>query len=327
MKYNYVIFLPKNDFYWTSYSDLSQLDNCKVFRDIKARSKLLSFFCRIHHSQKINDIIELPFKSLWYKTFYDISFQEERPLCFVFFMGILEPLWKRKFVEYLRKQYPNAKFIGYYADLVNAPHRIVLNKPEILSPLFDKLINYDKEDASKYGMLYYPTAYSNVAKVEDCRETNDVYFLGKAKDRLGKILSIYEQLTSVGLKCDFYLTGVPKAYRMQMKGLNYIEYMSYKDNIKHIQSSRCILELMQNGAVGYTIRTWESVQFDKCLITDNLSLLKSDFYNDQYISFIKDGFVDVNYVKKYKKYNNPLKTKIRPEGFLNFIEKRLTEET
>lgn len=326
MKYNYVFFLPNNDYYWICYSDLAQLDNCKVFRDIKNQIPILSVFSRIHLSQKINNIIELPFKSLWHETFYDISFTQKRPLCFVFFVGILEPLWKRKFVEYLKRKYPEAKFVGYYADLVNAPHRILLNKPEVISHFFDLLINYDREDASKYGMLYYPTSYSNIAKIEN-NEICDVYFLGKAKDRLKKIFSIYEQLTLAGLKCDFYLVGVPEESKVQKKGLNYIDNMPYNENLRHIQSSRCILELLQKGAVGYTVRTWESIQFDKGLITDNLGILSSNYYNEHFVSVIKDGVVDVDYVKGYKAFRNPLKEKIRPKEFLLFLEKCLTEQS
>ncbi|MCQ2107994.1 MAG: hypothetical protein MJZ05_04435 [Fibrobacter sp.] len=326
MKYNHIIFLPRNDFYWVCYSDLSQLDNCKLFRDIKTRSPFFSFLSRIHHSQKINNLIDLPFKSIWYKSFYDISFPKKRPLCFTFFVGILEPQWKRKFIEFLRKKYPTAKFVGYYTDLVNAPHRIVLNKPEAISSLFDELINYDREDAVKYGMSYYPTTFSNVVKSEACGKKKDVYFLGKAKDRFEKIISVFNQLTSSGLKCDFYLVDVPEEKRILKEGLHYIKYMSYEDNLNHIQNSRCILELMQSGAVGYTIRTWESIQFDKCLITDNLGLFNTEYYDNRYVSFINQEIVDVDYIKNYKRFNNPLKTKIRPKGFLSFIENLLTKE-
>ena len=60
-----------------------------------------------------------------------------------------------------------------------------------------------------YGWIYYPLVYSEV-HVEDDNDIpeSDVYFVGKAKDRLSEIISFFEKCDAAGLKCDFHLVDV-----------------------------------------------------------------------------------------------------------------------
>lgn len=65
-----------------------------------------------------------------------------------------------------------------------------------------------------YGWVYYPLVYSEV-HIEDNNDIpeSDVYFVGKAKDRLSEIISFFEKCDAAGLKCDFHIVGVPKRIR------------------------------------------------------------------------------------------------------------------
>ena len=48
--------------------------------------------------------------------------------------------------------------------------------------------------------------------------------------------------------------------------------------LQFIQESRCILEIVKNGQVGFTMRTMEALFFERKLITNNLEILEADFY-------------------------------------------------
>ena len=74
--------------------------------------------------------------------------------------------------------------------------------------------------------------------------------------------------------------------------------MSYLRMLKYSVSSRCLLEINQEGALGYTSRFLEAVMYDIKLITDNLSVLDSKFYNPRNIQYINDvNEIDPEFVK------------------------------
>ena len=61
----------------------------------------------------------------------------------------------------------------------------------------------------------------------------------------------------------------------------------------HSVNARCILEINQENADGYTSRFLEAIMFNKRIITDNESVKLSEFYSDKNIQIITD-YTDVN---------------------------------
>ena len=97
----------------------------------------------------------------------------------------------------------------------------------------------------------------------------------------------------------FYITNVPKERQIVRDGIKYAsKNMSYLRMLKYSVSSRCLLEINQEGALGYTSRFLEAVMYDIKLITDNLSVLDSKFYNPRNIQYINDvNEIDPEFVK------------------------------
>jgi len=226
------------------------------------------------------------------------------------------------YIRYLRRKFPEAKFVCYYTDIIST----LDNKPEEIRSLFDLILTYDKEDARTYNLYYFPTSFSNYdlidnKKVEPC----DVLFLGKAKDRLSKIYKVYQNLESQGINCTFFLVGVPPKEQIKHKGISYLDCpMDYETYLHHVKKCRCILEIEQNGAVGETLRTWEAINYNKALLTDNSGIINSTFYDSHYVRMIDDeGNVDIGFVKSYHEYENPLKDNIRPIKLLEYIQSKL----
>lgn len=58
---------------------------------------------------------------------------------------------------------------------------------------FDLVLSYDYNDAKRYDILYYPTPYSAIPVESVTNPDNDVYFLGKGKNRLTEIIDAYER--------------------------------------------------------------------------------------------------------------------------------------
>ena len=85
------------------------------------RSPAIQWLYCIHHNKKLNGIVNLPGKSLWYKALwrnlYKASFTEEKTVCF-----IVDPLFfinnnAGPYLMYLRKKMQDAKFVMFFTDL------------------------------------------------------------------------------------------------------------------------------------------------------------------------------------------------------------------
>ena len=60
-------------------------------------------------------------------------------------------------------------------------------------------------------------------------------------------------------------------------------------------SSKAVLDIVQDGQVGLTIRTMETICYRKKLITNNTDVINYDFYNPDNIFVIgKDDINDLN---------------------------------
>lgn len=321
-QYNYVIFQTASEYFKISYSDLQKRNDVIYIDHFKPNKlKVKKLIHRIQHSKKINSIIELPLKKVWYPSYFRNSFDNNLPLCFIVNARLMQYSYLQEYILYLKKQYNNAKFVCFYQDLVETHPGA---EPYKILDLFDLTLSYDKGDVEKFGLIYHPTVFSNfIVENDNSIAKSDIYFIGLAKDRLKLILDVFIQLKKEGLICDFHLSGVPPSKQIEEEGLNYIDKMSYKDNLKRVVRTKCILEIVQGKAKGSTIRTWEAIMYDKKLLTNNLSIVEDFYYDNNYISLLDGNKTDVEFIKHSNSYINPYKNQISPNNLLEFITQQL----
>lgn len=320
-QYNYVIFQTSSDYYRISYSDLKNQRNVMYIDSLRPKnSKIKKTLYRIHHSKKINSILELPAKKIWYPSYFINPFKDNLPICFIFNARWMQYPYLQDYVLYLKYIY-NAKFVCFYQDLVDTHPGA---EPDKVINLFDLVLSYDKIDAEKYGLVYHPTVYSNYKVDYDLNiPESDLYFVGLAKDRLDQILEIFYQCKEQGVVCDFYLSGVPPHRQIKEDGLNYIDKMSYIENLKHVLRTKCILEILQGNAKGSTVRTWEAIMYDKKILTNNFSVIEDFYFDRNYIRLLEDDNINKKFIKDESSYINPYKKHISPNRLLDFITDRL----
>lgn len=307
MHYNYVFFnsadntrkKDNNGYYTICVEDLNKLANVHV---VSYPVDYAYYFIRclfsIHMSPRINKFISLPFKEKWYPYYFKNPFKNNKPICFVIASSYITP----RYVSYLRKYYPNCKIVKLHRDLAKIVYKCSPEWNEKLArELIDIRMSYDQGEAKKNNWEYFSEFES---KIEIDRDPNypiaDVFFAGKAKDRLPKLMKIYKLLTSAGLKCEYYLTGVDDKDKEILPGITYSNtFMPYRDMLYKTVNSRIVLEINQGGAVGYTSRFLEAVMYNKKLVTDNIYIKQSKFYNESNILCIDD--IDekiINFIKK-----------------------------
>lgn len=322
MKYNYVIFGSDADYHRVSYNDIAKSSQAKyIYRRIDSQNKFLTNLYRLHTSPITNRFFKLPGQKIWNKMAFRGRFDENKPICFVFF--VKKRLFENGLVEYLRKKYPDCKVVLFCQDLI--AHALPYRTKEICAKM-DICLSFDHADAEKYGMYYYPLVYSPYDVPEDDSiEESDVYFVGKAKDRLPQILATYEKLRDAGLKCDFYITGVKPEDQKYADEITYGNQMPYIENLKHIKKTKCLLEIMQGGGHGYTLRACEAIMYDKKMITNNPEIKNAPFFHPDRISvFEKAEEMDVDFILREPAVANyGWKENLSPLKMLEYIDERL----
>lgn len=324
-KHNFVIFGAAEPFFEIAYADAVQLPNVRYYREpvrSKRASGLLNRLYRLHLSAKLNDLAGLPFKQIWLGRHFENDFEQHRPLCFVFFSNWVKTM-SYGFPEYLRKHYPGAKLVCYFQDLIAKKKYTDI---EQVKKTFDLVMSFDPKEAGEYGISYHPLVYSADPETDVSQPPeSDVFFLGLAKNRLPTILKAYETLREGGLSCRFFLAGVKKADQLYKEDIRYITHMSYQDNLREVKGTRCMLEVMQTGGHGYTLRMMEAVAYNKKMITNNPEIHKAPFFSAELIQqFNAPDKIDPAFVHTetaLKAYPN--KEVISPVELLRFIDAKV----
>ena len=323
--YNFTIFSTTSDYYDAAYHDITNLSNVDYIRNIFETNSIFLKICfKINYYFQGKIFPSNPLKSILNRFLFKSKFDNDHPICFVFTERVLF-LYNYGFIDFLRTSHPNAKFVCYLQDIGETVENVHL---ESIFNEFDLSISYDKREAEKYNILYYPTPYSFYPFKEKKKlQQSDVFFVGRAKNRLNDIIKSYEKLTQMGLSCDFHITDVDPKNQKYSEVINYNTRLTYKENLEHVKNTKCILEVMQKGATGYSLRTWEAIFYDKLLLTNNKTINQAPFYNNKYI-FIYESSKDFDerfHVNSKMRINYYYKEKLNPKYFLDFIEINLKQ--
>lgn len=335
--YNFIIIGYNSNMYQRSYADIinlhnvqylpEQLDPNKSFNCLLTKlNKLTYILYKIHNSNKIHNFINLPLKKLWFKYYIPEKFDKNSNIVFLFF-GRQLFLLEYGYIDYLKKQYPNSKFVCFFQDLIKTHKDVNLKKT---MEIFDLIISFDQNDSKEYGIQYFPLVNSAARIDLDSEfEYSDVYFLGYAKDRLHDIISAYEVLSALNLKCSFYVVDAKNDEIKYPDKIKYISGMSYDDNLKHISKTKCLLELMQKEGRGYTQRMMEAIMYDKLIITNNPTVNHAPFFNPLNIlqySDIESIANDLTFFHNFERsVDHQYKDNISPIKLLQFITENLKE--
>lgn len=319
LSHSYLICNEGNSFYNTAFSDVKKLEQVFYYPTyLHGLSWINKLIVRLNYSYNINRYIREPFR--WYVRrclFRDFLMKSHMP-CLIF-IGNFH--LHQSLLPYLKQQYPKLRLVLYLGDLVSTKSQLNL---DYAHTLFDLIVSYDQADANKYQLEYYPTPYSLMSNIEEGSPNQyDIYFCGKAKNRYDEIIKMYKHFVSQGLKCDFYLYDVLKNRRIAGDGLHYDVPMSYIENIQQLNKSKAILEIMQQGAVGYTPRLWEAIMYNKYLITNNESVTTSSYYSPDSMFLTYEYLSAKRDISKPLVYPQSLKDALSPIYFLSFIDAQL----
>lgn len=324
-KIHFTIFSYEIDYWRYVYADIIDLPNVTyITNPIKhyCKSPILRALYSLHSNPHINRFCKLPFLQLWDKYLFNQTDTNGMFQCFIFMMRWLKPKHEHIFKK-LKQRHPDAFIIVYFEDIVKSGNGSL--DMSLLDRYADLVISYDQHDADNYGFLYYPTfmSYKKDLTIINGDPQNDIMFIGTAKQRHDEIISSFRHFNKLGLKCDYVVSDLHQKATKE-KNLSYIKHIKpYAWYLKHLINSKCLLEILQEGASGYTLRTWEAILYNKILITNNKNILHAPFYNPKQFLYYND-IKEIQPQQLHKIIErNSYADKISPINFLQFISQNL----
>ncbi len=185
---------------------------------------------------------------------------------------------------------------------------------------------FDPEDAQNFDIIALPQVYPSPPAGDVSLEItpqSDIYFVGYDKGRIEEIATLAECFESLGLSTDIRVRAdenSPKDPRYSRfyteRVLNYHRAagMSYLDSVRALLGSRAVLDIVQQGQAGMTLRALEAMFLKRKVITTNLSVKEEPFYHssrifilgydnmESLVDFIGSDFepVEPNILRRYE---------------------------
>lgn len=290
---------------------------------------------RLHLNPRINRLIPLPGKGLWgWNIINDIKKHANGShLCILMLENWLRMESALGMLPKLRKTFPSAKIVCFAQDLITRiddMYTLQHTDTEYVKEYCDLFITFDTNDARKYNLRYFPTVFSTPCNICDTsRNHYGMYFLGRDKGRVKLLAELKERAVMNNLSCNFIILDNEGTPSTRTEGLHYTSRpLTYRENLQNVVHSDCVVEILQKNAASPTFRLWEAISFNKKLLTNNISIKSSPFYDARYIStFSSLDDIDWEFIKNISKPafpdKNPFDEQIKPASLIRFMESSL----
>ena len=161
---------------------------------------------------------------------------------------------------------------------------------------------FDSKEAVMYGLKYYTQMYKwpdAIQTNDEETDTNDVFFIGQDKGRSEVLSKTISLLKEAGAKLDIHILQDSTTSKFStLREFHTKEIMPYEEVLHRIQNSKCILEIVQAGQSGLSIRAMEAMFLNKKLITNNTCIKDTDFYNQNNI-LVVDESTNQSIIRKF----------------------------
>lgn len=200
----------------------------------------------------------------------------------------------------------NNRVIVILRNIINDNYReeVVLYYREMID-----FYSFDMADCNKFKIKKYNqycSGYEQLQVTITNDEIFDLYFLGLDKGRVENVTKIVESLPLYSSNVIFIYNPIDFFDFIQKKiGCKKFNYIPYKKHLSYILESKVILDIVQDGQSGITMRTLEAIISNKKVITNNKNILNEKFYNEKQI-FIVDDFENLPIDKICEFIDTPL---------------------
>ena len=211
-----------------------------------------------------------------------------------------------RMLEWLKIKHPEKRLILWYWN-ERSSSGLKRDLPKWLEQW-----SFSESDCEEFGyrhntQFFFDCFAKDAAECRSRKRNNaapKVFFIGRDKERGRIIAEIADTLRKVGAEVTLEIapniTGPFKIYREKL-----LKLLPYWQVIDRVKESDVLLDYTLNPSTGLSLRCMESLFFGKKLITNNRTILKTDFYSPSNIyvlgedkrdlrQFLKDPTADVD---------------------------------
>jgi hypothetical protein len=199
---------------------------------------------------------------------------------------------------------------------------------------FNNFFVFEKKDLIKcdYRLLSCTNFYFDFDKKNQQQFKNEIdfYFLGSHHEsRINDIIEFKKKCDIKGYSSNFEIVINKKDVKWKkLYSLNNINCLSktlpFKNYIEQIRKSKIIIDFVIDEHLGLSFRVFESIKYEKKLITTNKSIVNYDFYNPNNIFIfdrknIKNEDINAFINSDYQKLPLELVEKYSFKNWMNYI--------
>lgn len=225
-------------------------------------------------------------------------------------------------IKYIQERFPKIRIIVYYYNQIHDCsflHRILSTGIEVWS--------FDHRDCKEYNLRYNPQFYfrdivftKEYPKIINSKDVVfDLIFIGKDKGRMPLLMKLNEYLGKRGITlflgiCPDKKTRYPRKYKPFL-----IKHIPYSHYLGYLQYSRCVLDIVQEGQAGLTLRVMEALFYNKKIITNNLVIQDMKIYDKRNVYILgADERNLIEFIKEPKyKWDKGIKNRYTFEAWMN----------
>ncbi len=183
---------------------------------------------------------------------------------------------------------------SYIAYLYDSSKRYKID--HLLENVFDNVFSFDNDDVQKFG--FKPISNYIYKQKRELKSNENfkysVFIILSVDERLELLNKISLQLDALEISYKFILVGSHKPSNLNPK----ISFQKNKINLvemeNYLDESEIFLDLVRDHQVGLSFRVFESLAYQKKLITSNTSILEYDFYNPKNILVLDSQNLEIN---------------------------------
>ena len=191
---------------------------------------------------------------------------------------------------------------------------------------FDFVCSFDPEDCERYGLIPFidPFPKHDIDGI-DKRQT-DLFFIGIEKGRGELLQQIAKNATAHKLTPRIMLTDIRGRKYIKTPGIKKSNYVPYKEMLKEVASSRCLLEIVADGQTGCSYRYYEAVVYNKKLISNCKNIVNMPYYDPRYMRlFHSEKDIDYDWISNDDIVDYHYKGDFTVENFAKGILQKASE--
>ncbi|EGP4838072.1 oligosaccharide biosynthesis protein Alg14 [Enterococcus faecium] len=181
------------------------------------------------------------------------------------------------------RPFTNAKIVLFFWNHFKAEHEAMLKQAQD-EPAIDEIYHFDFLEAKELGLKHNSSFYSKHMNLSSSEPKTDLFFGATNNGRKERAESYKQEFIKRDVTTNYFI--------LPHRGNEQPGYLTYEEYLKKTGESRGILELLREGQQGVTLRTFESMYFQKKLVTDNQAIAHYHFYRPENIFLLRERDLD-----------------------------------